>query len=338
LLTNHNYATTSGAFGAIPADQGDPTTINKVVIVDAPFIGTIRYTFAHEVAHHFGCWHSTPTIPGCPNGRSMANGRNTIMANGTPAVPFAPNNTRIQHFSNPDILFAGEATGEVDVRDNAAQIRGAFCEVANNAPDQFSIYFSKGIGPVCPGETYTFSSSINPGICEDPFTLSYGPCATAPYQYEWRISNNPNFVNSQVIGNSQNLASTIYYCPFYLRLTVTSANGLTTTSTRLYNCAPGVVCDRGGTGMLEEEKDGVANVRCSPNPANDQIKVIGYGVGEINAIAATDVTGKTRQLHQINSPNKGEVICDVSKLQPGLWFLHVQGTEKDLTIKFSIIR
>ena len=87
LLTEIDYP---GIAGAIPSDQGAPTTTNKVGIVEVPFIGPIRYTFAHEVAHHFGCWHSTPTISGCPNGISMTNGRNTIMANGTPASPFAP--------------------------------------------------------------------------------------------------------------------------------------------------------------------------------------------------------------------------------------------------------
>lgn len=54
----------------------------------------------------------------------------------------APDNTRIQHFSNPDVLFAGQATGIDGTRNNAAQIRGAFCEVANNnTPVIFSAHF-----------------------------------------------------------------------------------------------------------------------------------------------------------------------------------------------------
>ncbi len=334
LLTNEDYANTSGAFGAIPADQGDPTTTNKVGIVDVPFIGPIRYTFAHEVAHHFGCWHSTPTISGCPNGMNMANGRNTIMANGTPAAPFAPNNTRIQHFSNPDVLFGGQATGVAGIRDNAAQIRGAFCEVANNLPDQYSVLISKNtIGPICVGETHTFRADVVEGICEDPFTLSYNNCATGPYQYEWRISNSPAFNNSQIIGNSQSVTFTIQYCPFYLRVTVVSANGLTTTSTRLFNCAPFVVCDRGSNKPTEV----YSNIRCIPNPVNDLLKVLYDGIGKATNITVTDITGKTKAMANLGS-NQGEIMLDVSALQPGLWFLHVQGVEKGQTLKFTIIR
>lgn len=339
LLTEIDYP---GIAGAIPSDQGAPTTTNKVGIVEVPFIGPIRYTFAHEVAHHFGCWHSTPTISGCPNGISMTNGRNTIMANGTPASPFAPDNTRIQHFSNPDVLFGGLPTGVAGTRDNAAQIRGAFCEVANNLPDQYSAQISKNtVGPICEGETHTFGADVFAGICQDPFTLIFSDCATGPYQYEWRISNSPAFNNSQVIGNAQSVTFTIQYCPFYLRVTVVSANGLTTTSTRLYNCAPGVVCNGFAPNPTDRSSKNAtgdpSNLRCVPNPANDQLKVLYNGAGTITKVTVIDVTGNIKAIRNLSS-NQGEITLDISDLGQGLWFLHVQGTQTEQTIKFSIIR
>lgn len=103
ILTELNYP---GIAGAIPGDQGDPTGTNKVGIVEVQLIGSIRYTFAHELAHHFGCWHSQPLFSECRNGMYLTtNDRNTIMANGPSGV--AANNSRIQHFSNPDVTFAG---------------------------------------------------------------------------------------------------------------------------------------------------------------------------------------------------------------------------------------
>lgn len=130
LLTNQNY----DFFGR--SNSLDPFTTNKFCIAQVAFINAVRYTFAHELAHQFGCLHSDPLTTGCPHGRNMPNGRNTIMANN------ADDNTRIQHFSNPDVIFAGEATGEDGTRNNAAQIRGALCEVANNnTPSLFSANF-----------------------------------------------------------------------------------------------------------------------------------------------------------------------------------------------------
>jgi len=216
LLTIQDYP---GLAGAIPTDQLDPTTTNKVAIVEVPFIGSIRYTFAHEVAHHFGCWHSTPTIPGCPNGKNMLIGRNTIMAN-------AADNTRIQHFSNPDVFFAGEATGDVGTRDNAAQIRGAFCEVVNNiAPTIFSANFDYD-PVVCAGNPFYASASAEEGW--GLTFLGWEQWCTGPYSYQWSWSGNPNFSNPHNIGtNSPELDMPAPpQCPkFYLRVTITSSAG-----------------------------------------------------------------------------------------------------------------
>jgi hypothetical protein len=230
LLTNQDYPGAGGPFGAIPGDQPDPATINKIAIVEVPFINSIRYTFAHEIGHHFGCRHSIPLGTGCPHGKNMLNGRNTIMANG------AANNTRIQHFSNPDISFGGEETGTTGSRNNAAQIRGAFCEVVNN---NTPVFFAANL-------------DIDPVVCEDyPFTAYAIPeegwgttlgfweqwCA-GPYSYQWSWSTTPGFSISYNIGNSRWLElPSPPKCPqFYLRVTITSASGCTALYTKLIHC------------------------------------------------------------------------------------------------------
>ena len=346
LLTNEDYATTSGAFGAIPGDQGDTTGTNKIGIVDVPFIGAIRYTFAHEVSHHFGCWHSTSTIPGCPNGMNLdfptpLVDRNTIMANGTENSPFAPNFTRIQHFSNPDVSFGALPTGIAGTRNNAAQIRGAFCEVANNVPGQYSAQVTKNTsGPICLGETHTFGANVFEGVCSDPFTPGYYNCASGPYKYEWSVSSSPNFANSQVLGNTPTVTYTIQYCPFYLRVTVISANGLTTTTTQLFNC-PGVICDGLEQGPADRDDKGTFTahntIQCIPNPANDQIKVVFGDLGADAVLMVTDIAGNVKLTRNING-GQGDLMLDISDWSQGVWILHVQNQHLRQTTKFTIIR
>lgn len=205
LLTNEDYSNSSGVSGAIPADQGNPSTTNKIAIVEISSIGPISYTFAHEIAHHFGCWHSAPLLSsGCGNGYVLEESyRNTIMAVGVnfpPVFGGAPNFSRIQHFSNPDVLFGEEATGEIAVRDNAAQIRGAFCEVASQVPGHYTVRIEKN-DPICVGDFVKFNAEVFEGVCFDQATLEYFSCASGPFQYEWRVSNSNNFNNSQVVSN-----------------------------------------------------------------------------------------------------------------------------------------
>jgi Secretion system C-terminal sorting domain len=333
LLTEINYA---GIAGAIPNDQGDPFSTNKVGIVEVPFIGPIRYTFAHEVAHHFGCWHSMPTIAGCPNGTYMPTiTRNTIMANGP--LGAAADNSRIQNFSNPAVVL----TGMAGTRDNAAQIRGAFCEVANNMNSQFHAVVSKTtLGPICLWETHTFSANVFAGICTDPFTFEEFPCTTGPYQFEWRVSASPDFNFSQIIGNAQTVTHTIQNCPTYLRLTVTSANGLTTVTTVTLNCLGGP-CDgltpEPTDRSLQTKKSVQDRVQCRPNPANGELVVSSRDLESITHATIIDAAGNVKSQQRF-SDGYTEIKLDVSSLAQGLWLLHVQGPKLDKVLKFNILR
>lgn len=99
-------------------------------------------------------------------------------------------------------------------RNNAQQIRGAFCESANNQPDPyFSVFFVRS-AIICAGETITFTSTIVPGSCPDPFgTFPSATCAVDPYQHEWRLSTDPTFASSQ-IGRFTSGAKSRYRCTY----------------------------------------------------------------------------------------------------------------------------
>ena len=157
LLTNNNYTgpfsptfpVTATIFGSV--NNLNPLSNQKFTIVEVPNIDPSRYTLAHELGHHFGCMHSNLPADGtCPFGRNMPNGRNTIVADN------APNNTRIPHYTNPDVNFGGVPTGTA-TRNNAQQIRAAFCESATNQPDPaFSVYFERS-AVICANQTITFT-------------------------------------------------------------------------------------------------------------------------------------------------------------------------------------
>jgi len=337
LLTNNNYTggLSTGGSGTIfgRANSLDPFSTNKFCITQVANIDPSRYTLAHEVAHQFGCLHSNPLTTRCAHGRNMPNGRNTIMAN------FAADFSRIPHYSNPDINFGGEATGVVDTRNNAQQIRGAFCESANNNPDpQFSVFFSKSsVGPICLGEVHTFTSTIIQGDCIEPFGIIPSVnCGVWPYQYEWRLSNNPNFINSQIIGTAANVTFTIQTCPFYLRLTVTSSNGLTTTSTRFYNCAPGVVCDRDGNNLSDEKSLHTSKLQAIPNPASDEVNIIGDGIDLVTDVQCFNLQGTEIPISFFKAPESGIISINRLTLSPGLYLFRVSGNNLNNVIKVVI--
>ncbi|MBP7699348.1 MAG: zinc-dependent metalloprotease [Saprospiraceae bacterium] len=320
VLTNNNYTGLSSIGGSSTifglASSLDPFSTDKFCIVQVANIDPSRYTMAHEIAHQFGCLHSIPLTPGCPHGKNMANEKNTIMANS------APDYSRIPHFSNPDISFGGETTGDVDTRNNAQQIRTAFCESANINPDpQFAVNFSKSpIGPICcVGEAYTFKSIVIQGDCLDPFGMfSNSTCGAYPYQYEWRLSSSADFQNSQIIGTTVNITFTVQSCPFYLRLTVTSSNGLVATSTKLFTCASAAVCQRSS---IEES---VFNFLATPNPATDEINIIGHNIGDVIDIQCFNLQGVHIPILFYKSPETGIItIRELGAVVPGLYLFKI---------------
>jgi len=104
--------------------------------------------------------------------------------------------------------------------------------------------------------------------------------------------------------------------------------------TRLIKCQP-EPCDRNS----KEQTSGVAPAnQVIPNPANDQIRVLLDGIGDIKSISAVNAAGAVQNITRFSRSNQGEVTCDISALHSALWFLRVQGSEKNLTLKFAVVR
>jgi hypothetical protein len=127
LFTNGNYDNCRTLGNAI---QSDWTKIgNGFSIVEGD--GALRYTFAHEVGHNFGCRHQLDhdTLPYNANGYFWKHHkkRSTIMVTGG-----SGKSTRILHYSNPDVSFDGHVTGSEEYQDNASQLRNANDAVADN--------------------------------------------------------------------------------------------------------------------------------------------------------------------------------------------------------------
>jgi hypothetical protein len=60
----------------------------------------------------------------------------------------------------------------------------------------------------------------------------------------------------------------------------------------------------------------------------EQVKItVIYALGSMRTIPGT-----VGEVHQ------GEALLDISDLQPGLWFLRMEGLNGDVTLKFTIVR
>jgi hypothetical protein len=352
LLTNNNYLDIQPATPTMPAvvlgqtfgitNSLDPLSTNKIIIAEVPFIDPIRYTIAHEVAHQFGCMHSDlgngVELIGCPHGTNMANGRNTIVANNS------GNNTRIPHYSNPAVSFGGEVTGIAGLRDNAQQIRTAFCESANNFPiPKYGV--SVSATKICKYTYVTFTSSVVAGDCNSGNIgipgLVVPVCGLTPYTYKWEKSLNSSFSNPNTIGTGANVTLFVYDCNgFYIRLTVTSSNGFVTSATNYYNCASSGCFSGGGQDREEDFVDANQSEQSTfiafPNPAHDEVTIVGKNVETITNVDCYNTQGKKITLNFLDAFDQGQVRIPTSFFVPGLYFFSIKGTKTAEVLKVVI--
>jgi Secretion system C-terminal sorting domain/Metallo-peptidase family M12B Reprolysin-like len=313
------------------ANSLDPTSTNKFCIAQVEQIGYSHYTFAHEVAHQIGCMHSdqvNPNNPTCPHGKNLISGKKTMMA--VPSVDFA----KILHFSNPNVFYNNESTGS-SVRNNAAQIRGAMCEVANNNnPVLFSVDFSHT--PASVGCPFTATANITNGLQQiNQFLWNCG----TNYTYQWAWStNNTTWLNFGSNSPILDLPASPPACPvFWLRLTVTTPIGCNKVYKKL------LVCDNLPCVLIREdhifqETEVFEYNRVIPNPADNSIEVLLEHITEVNNVMAINSQGELAQDLKILDFSNGKLQCDVSGLPSGIWFLNINGSEKNVVLKFVIAR
>ncbi len=226
-------------------------------------------TFQHEVAHLLQCRHEEQNDP---NGE-FQHGHRFWYRSGlfglgrSPGITIMHNVTSrrdrlINLYSNPGIEYRGAATGVAGIRDNARQIRNVGCNVANwRTGTEFSV-FIEGPSINCPYQfTYLKANVLGN--------------ATNPYSYVWEIST-ASFQGpfTTIGGNSPILEFWLgdHGQTVYIRLTVSTANGLTTTvfyevrPTYEANCFPFL---QGGNNRSNSET--AVSMHVWPNPARERI-------------------------------------------------------------------
>ncbi len=294
-----------------------------------------QYHYAHELAHQIGCQHGTDIggpSPGCPNGKFLEqNNRVTIVAKGA---------LRIPNFSNPVIDYMGELTGQLHVRDNAAQLRGAFCEIANNnSPTYFGasyVYYPE-VKLGCP---FSATATVDPGVQEIPGSSMLYDCP-GPYNYQWSWTSNLLSPFQTIGTNSPNLElSSPPNCPiFYLKVRVTTPSGCEVVQIQLITCQPSfpsTSCSRSSEAEIYSHN--YENYQIIPNPARDNINVVLNDFNTVSSITAVGANGAlVANLNPLSFEN-GLLNCDVSNLPSGLWFLNIKGPEKTVVLKLAIGR
>lgn len=135
-----------------------------------------RFTFSHELAHNFSCFHDNATGVNA-RGKQFNNGclglghrSRTVLARA------GANDSRIMHYSNPDVKFKCRSTGNSD-RNNAGQISTASCTVAGyraDPPPPFNITVT-GPETGIPGQTYNYCVAIDqcPNVLSIAWSFSY---------------------------------------------------------------------------------------------------------------------------------------------------------------------
>lgn len=80
------------------------------------------------------------------------------------------------------------------------------------------------------------------------------------------------------------------------------------------------------------------NHQIVPNPGSDKIKVILNDFSSVSSVTAVNMSGMVISNLAPSSIDNGALICDVSGLSPGLWFLHIKGPEKNVILKLAVVR
>lgn len=332
LLTGDDYKSVSanGDTSDIAGRAGTLTLDEALayVIVETGNATTSRYTFAHEVAHIFGCRHefAADTTSGIMHGYSFdaCGDRYTLMHR------ISENGSRILHYSNPYSKYAGEATGTVEREYNAAQLRSTACTVATfreTVDNPFGIGIS-GERLGCPCINGIFTASIWGGV---PGT----------YTLEWRTSTDGVNYGSPI--GSTNQVQVEYPCDsvgdiLYLRLKVTAPNNdvkSTFKKIESTNSPPGGGnCPEQKPSATQPAISEVDALKVNPNPADGSFTVeFQTGrAGEVSVQLISTNGGQGKTLFVGTMPSGEHALSfSTDDLTAGAYILRLSGTNNTQT-------
>lgn len=183
---------------------GPPVWSHEAYNIVEAVSATTKFTFAHEVAHLFGCRHEVTNDPNgvYEHGYEFTSGWwlwkkywRTIMH-----VDLGDGDwVRVNHFSNPNVEHYNNSTGVANKNDNARKLRETSCIIENILPYSGSPYVTiSGPTSVSDGGSYTWFANVQAG--------------SSPYSYNWEISSDGTTYN--YFGSGQYVSSRypfVYY-------------------------------------------------------------------------------------------------------------------------------
>ena len=316
------------------ASTFDPTAPDKYAIVDVRTIDQTRYTFAHEMGHLWSCRHENDNSgEPCAHGHILPTGRRTVMA-------IAANNTRIPNYSNPDITFGANPTGVAGVSECAEVIDASFCAAANTRPDPYFIVDISGADKMCPPGSGAYNNVYSANIITGTY---YGmpTLGTAPYTYKWETSNYGTGSFYTYSTTAATVTITNIVCKsFYLRLTVTGADGYSKSVTKSISTRFCPECDKlapngGFNGRIQRKKDD--DFVINPNPSRDEFYLDILDNKDLESISIIDASSRIIGIFDY----KKDMLYDsysmgLSNLLSGIYFIQFKYANRVSTKKLII--
>jgi hypothetical protein len=339
LTANADYS--CGA-GAACAELGDPPNYcdPSFAFTEIWWLFHPRWTFIHEVGHLMGAGHARPddNDPDCAHGWTVGANRfqRTLMAPWNRTQN--PTDTRILHYSNPDVEFNGDPTG-TENDNNAKAIRNGACVVANYR------------------HRYTFDAKIStdPWVCKswgdiiliaDLQQPSAGNPGLPPYSYDWQWNLSGNFSgnNGIFLGNTpfQFLPIPQSENDVWIQLKVTSSDGITVTDVRRV-----IIYDDGDPKCLFKESRQIErditlehnDVLIFPNPADASLQVRWHSdFEEEGEILITDGLSRVLKMQQVKQVHGENIInIDSGSFSEGFHTVSLRTGSRLFTQKLLII-
>ncbi len=312
LMTNGDYANNSNATGTAAAIG--PDNANAYAIVETIASTANRRTFAHEVAHLFGCRHNNDPNAAYERGHIFPTGfLGSIFRNNWTIMSVSPpDRGRIDHFSNPNVQYKKRATGTQD-RNNARWLNETGNTVADFRP-----------APTTTTPATPFSVTVS--APETYPACSRGGCATAsivcgvpPYTISWQNSTDG-------INWSGTVSTGTGYCfvtpcnpsgQFWVRAIVTDSQGNVRVAGKIIE----LTGSGGGNSWLRSNEENIIN-NIYPNPLNEQSQIkINLPEAENIRIELSNMYGTLRReiVNQYFSAGEYIIVVPRGNLPQGLY-------------------
>lgn len=365
MLTSVDYPGTSGRALASGVVNGEVEYLAPhedyafaIVEVDP---GLSLSVFPHEIGHLFGARHNRGFNVPC-NGDPNCGDDNTTCAHGWRFSPIADHPDgqdrtimaelfdghvnlgamRAPHFSNPNVQFNGFNTGR-NTDNNARVIQSGACIVRSHRPSSELGASISGTSLWCHLLNDDFPHTYSANISQPASGFPGMP----PYTYEWRYSTNGNFTPANPgsllgTGSSLTISSVLACDQFFLKLNVTSSDGITVGATKVIDtwgcsdCNPNFGFFRtNGESTHNRHNDNQtidiqdsylstvnANYLVSPNPFSSDVQIEKRaGVDSSFGVTIFDITGKI--VYQVINDSQSSLNIDLSKYPDGMFTVKI---------------